>query len=55
VFDVKSSIGHQLVSAAVGGLAMVYALTSPLRLVFISPMLFALMGPAHFWWGGRRG
>jgi uncharacterized membrane protein len=55
IFDLKSSIGHQLVSAAVGGIAMVFALAAPLRLVFISPMLFGLMGPAHFWFGARRG
>jgi uncharacterized membrane protein len=55
VFDLRTQMGHHLVSAGVGALAMVYALTSPLRLVFVSPMLFALMGPAHFWWGRRRG
>ena len=54
VFDLKSEIGHHLVSAAVGGIAMAYALAAPLRFVFISPMLFVLMGPAHFWWGRRR-
>jgi hypothetical protein len=54
VFDLKSAIGHHLVSASVGALAMVWALASPLRVVFISPMLFALMGPAHVWWGRRR-
>jgi uncharacterized membrane protein len=54
VFDLKSSLGHHLVSASVGAFAMLWALASPLRVVFISPMLFALMGPAHFWWGRRR-
>ena len=54
IFDLKSNVGHHLVSAAVGALAMVYALASPLWLVFISPMLFGLMGPAHFWWGRHR-
>ena len=54
IFDLKSNVGHHLVSAAVGAIAMVYALASPLRLVFISPMLFALMGPAHFAWGRHR-
>jgi hypothetical protein len=54
VFDLRSSMGHHLVSAAVGGLAMVYALTAPLAVVFVSPILFGLMGPAHFWWGRRR-
>ena len=54
VFDLRSEIGEHLVSAAVGALAMAFALLAPLNWVFISPMLFALMGPAHFWWGRRR-
>jgi hypothetical protein len=54
VFDLRSDIGHHLVSAAVGALAMAFALLAPLNWVFISPMLFALMGPAHVWWGRRR-
>jgi hypothetical protein len=54
VFDLRSAMGHHLVSAGVGALAMIFALVAPLRWVFISPMLFALMGPAHFWWGRRR-
>lgn len=54
VFDLRSSIGHHLVSASVGALAMIYALAAPLAVVFVSPMLFGLMGPAHVWWGRRR-
>jgi len=54
IFDLKSNVGHHLVSAAVGAIAMVYALASPLRVVFISPMLFGLMGPAHFALGRHR-
>ena len=54
VFHLRTDIGHHVVSAAVGGLAMVYALAAPLNFVFVSPMLFALMGPLHFWWGRRR-
>jgi uncharacterized membrane protein len=54
VFDLRSEIGHHLVSASVGAIAMIYALVAPLRVVFVSPMLFALMGPAHFVWGRVR-
>ena len=55
LFDLRTEMGHHLMSASVGALAMIFALVAPLRLVFISPMLFILMGPAHFWWGTRRG
>ncbi len=54
VFDLRSDIGHHFVSAAIGAVAMLYALLAPLNVVFISPILFTLMGPAHFWWGRRR-
>lgn len=54
IYDLKTEIGHHVASAAIGGLAMLYALLAPRRVVFISPMLFALMGPVHFWWGTRR-
>ena len=54
-YDLRTQIGHHLVSAGVGAAAMLFALAAPLRLVFISPMLFTLMGPAHFWWGRQRG
>jgi uncharacterized membrane protein len=54
VFDLRSAMGHHLVSAGIGALAMIFALVAPLRWVFVSPMLFALMGPAHFWWGHHR-
>ncbi len=54
VYDLRTEIGHHLVSAGVGGLALLYALLAPLSIVFVSPMLFALMGPGHFWWGTRR-
>jgi hypothetical protein len=51
VFDVKASAGHHLVSAGVGALALLVALFAPMRWVFFSPMLFALMGPGHWLWG----
>jgi len=54
IFRLRTEIGHHLTSAAVGGVATLWALAAPLRLAFMSPMLFALMGPAHFWWGTRR-
>ena len=55
VFDLRTEMGHHFTSAAVGALAMVFALVAPLRIVFMSPMMFILMGPAHYWWGTRRG
>jgi hypothetical protein len=51
VFDVKMFAGHHLVSAAVGVIALLVALAGPLRLAFLSPMCFGLMGPAHFAFG----
>jgi uncharacterized membrane protein len=42
-----------LLSAGVGGLALLYAPVAPLAIVFVSPMLFALMGPAHGFYGRR--
>jgi hypothetical protein len=51
MFDVKAQAGHHLVSAGVGGVALLVALVGPLRWVFFSPMTFALMGPAHWWFG----
>ena len=55
VFDARSFRGHQLVSAGVGAIALAVALFAPLRIVFVSPMCFALMGPGHWWYGYRRG
>ena len=54
IFDLRTEMGHHFMSAAVGAIAMIFALAAPLRLVFISPMMFILMGPAHYWWGTRR-
>ena len=54
VFDVKSFAGHHLVSAAVGGVALVAALALPVQFVFLSPMCFGLMGPAHWGYGITR-
>jgi uncharacterized membrane protein len=54
VFDVTSFAGHHLVSAAVGGVAFVSAVTLPVHWVFLSPMCFGLMGPAHWAYGHSR-
>jgi uncharacterized membrane protein len=54
VFDVKSFAGHHLVSAGVGGVALVTALALPVYLTFLSPMSFGLMGPAHWGYGILR-
>lgn len=54
LFDLQTDTGHHLVSAANGLLVMVFALVGPLRFVFVAPMLFALMGPAHAFYQSRR-
>jgi uncharacterized membrane protein len=53
VFDVKMFAGHHLVSAGIGLLALLVALAAPVQLAFFSPMCFALMGPAHWWFGAH--
>ena len=53
VFDVKSYAGHHLVSVAVGAVALLVAIFAPLRFAPLSPMCFALMGPAHYYFGNR--
>ena len=50
IFDVKSYAGHHVVSAGVGVVALLVALFAPLRFAPLSPMCFALMGPAHWYW-----
>ena len=45
--------GARLAVATVGAAALLYALLAPLSIVFVSPMLFALMGPAHGIYGRR--
>ena len=52
-FDARASMTEHLLSAAVGFVAFAFALLAPLRIVFLSPMCFALMGPLHWWWGRR--
>jgi uncharacterized membrane protein len=53
VFDVKSYAGHHLVSAGVGVVSLIVALFAPLQFAPLSPMCFALMGPAHWYFGNR--
>ena len=53
VFDAKSYAGHHLVSAGVGIIALLVAIAAPLRFAPLSPMCFALMGPAHWYFGNR--
>ena len=54
VFELKSLMGHQAVSASVGGIALAIALWAPLMLAPFSPMSLVLMGPGHALWGMRR-
>ena len=53
LFDAKSYAGHHLVSAGVGVVALLVALLAPLRFAPLSPMCFALMGPAHWYFGNQ--
>lgn len=54
VFDARSLAGHHAVSASVGLFAMLFAIFAPVTLAFLSPSSFALMGPAHWFYGTRR-
>ena len=53
-FDTRSIAGHHAVSASVGLFAMLFAIVAPVTLAFLSPSSFALMGPAHWFYGRRR-
>ena len=46
-FDARVFMVHHLVSVAVGVVVVLVATAAPLRYAPISPMCFALMGPAH--------
>jgi len=51
MFDARSFATHHLLSAGVGVVSMAFALLAPVRLAFIAPMLFGLMGPVHWGYG----
>jgi uncharacterized membrane protein len=53
MFDAKSYAGHHLVSAGVGVISLLVAVFAPLRFAPLSPMCFALMGPAHWYFGNQ--
>ena len=55
VFDARTSIGHHLISASVGGVSLAIASIAPLRFAPIAPTAFWLMGPAHWAYGARSG
>ena len=50
-FEARAIAGHHALSAIVGVVVAAFAWFGPLRLVFIAPMGFALMGPGHWWFG----
>jgi hypothetical protein len=57
VFDTRMFLGQHMVSAAVGLVAVGIAFFGPKRYGFLSPMAFALMGPAHGFyqlWASRK-
>ena len=51
VFDVRAAGGEHLVSATVGGLAMLLALAGPHPIPAFSGFTYFLMGPAHWIYG----
>lgn len=55
VFDLKSLLGHHLVSATVGAISLSIAMFAPLAYAPLSPTSLILMGPGHFTWGMVRG
>jgi uncharacterized membrane protein len=52
-FDARAYLGHHVLSASVGLVAVGIALLGPLSYAPLSPMAFGLMGPAHWWFGTR--
>jgi uncharacterized membrane protein len=52
-FDARTAMGNHAVSMAVGAVALAVAAFAPLQLAPFSPMMFFLMGPAHWIWGTR--
>ena len=55
VFDLKSLLGHQLVSASVGAISLGIAMLAPLAYAPLSPTSLVLMGPGHITRGALRG
>jgi hypothetical protein len=55
MYDARAFAGHHLVSAGIGAIALAWALLAPLTVVFVSPMWFAMMGPAHYAYGRYTG
>lgn len=51
VLDVKVFANHHLLSAGVGLVSIVFALTAPVGLAPIAPTLYSLMGPLHWGYG----
>lgn len=54
VFKIKTFAGFHMVSAAVGAVVVLIAVAAPRNYTFISPMMFALMWPAHALYGSHR-
>jgi hypothetical protein len=53
VFNIRSYVGHHMVSAAVGVLVVLLAVALPRHYAFVSPMAFIFMWPAHALYGMR--
>lgn len=55
IFDLKSLLGHHLVSATVGAISLGIAMFAPLGFAPLPPTSLVLMGPGHFTWGTLHG
>ena len=51
VFEAKASAGAHLISAGVGAIVFLVSMLAPVRYAPMAPTLFALMGPAHWFYG----
>jgi hypothetical protein len=51
----KASLGHHLISIAIGLASVVVALVFPVRWSWLAGPLYFLMGPLHGVWGHRAG
>jgi uncharacterized membrane protein len=55
VFDAVTNIRHHLLSAGIGVLSLLVSAFAPLALAPIAPLMYSLMGPAHWIYGVRSG
>lgn len=52
-FEARAGIVNHLLSAGVGVLSVLVALTFPTRWAWLAGPLYFIMGPVHYWWGAH--